>query len=110
MPGVFARSEMEQVRRMIPRENSFLTGASRRLILEGGACGIEESCGLKPKKPIVREARKSCYPGTGTLYGEMAGLEDWAGFPFQIQKGPELNLEARFGSAPEEHKVFNTLI
>jgi hypothetical protein len=69
MPGVFARSEREQARRMNPRENNFLMGASGKLILAEAACCMEEFCGWAPQKPIVREALKNCYSGTGTLWG-----------------------------------------
>jgi hypothetical protein len=50
---------MEQDRRMIPKENNFLMGASGRLILEEEARRIEEFCGLRPRKPIAREAKKA---------------------------------------------------
>ena len=56
MPGVFARREMEQVRRMTLREKSFLTGASGKSILAKEACRMEEFCGKSPEKPIAPEA------------------------------------------------------
>jgi hypothetical protein len=86
MPGVFARSEIEQVRRMIPRENSFLTGASGSLILKEEAYCMKEFWGLAPKKPIVREAKKNV---TQVLDpdGGPARAETRAGVPNSKSKG-----------------------